>query len=200
MRDRCEAKGLMTVSGASLSLRIPGTDAMLFGAMTDVDPRRLPWKGGAASSRGLGLHVAVYAVRDDVGAIAIGGGAFGRRLADFGGAMPGVFDEQVRHLGQMGPAVEDHRALASSLRCGGNTVLLGGEPICLGTTPSRLVLNAELFEKCAKAYVLAVATGGRVKALPWIVRTVANRRLMKDEQRAKARFAEGLLPEEARGY
>src|SRR6516164_803274 len=90
MRDRCKAKGLMMASDASLSLRIPGADALWFGTMLDVEPRRLPWKGRSASSHGLGAHVAVYAVRDDVGAVVIGGGTFGRRLADFGGAMPGV--------------------------------------------------------------------------------------------------------------
>ena len=67
-------------------------------------------------------------------------------------------------------------------------------------TAMRLALNAELFEKCAKAYVLAVAGGGRVRALPCIVRWVANRRLGKDQQRAAARLLQGLLPEESKGY
>jgi hypothetical protein len=48
--------------------------------------------------------------------------------------------------------------------------------------------------------VLAVAGGGRVRPLPWIVRLVANRRLRKDEQRATLRLAQGLLPEETKGY
>jgi len=86
------------------------------------------------------------------------------------------------------------------LRQGGNVLLVQGRPLCIGMTATRLALNAELFEKCAKAYVLAVAGGGRVHALPWIVRLVANRRLHKDEQRATQRFAQGLLPEETKGY
>jgi ribulose-5-phosphate 4-epimerase/fuculose-1-phosphate aldolase len=160
----------------------------------------MPWRGGARPEPDAALHAAIYAQRPDVGAVALGGGVFGLRLADFGGAMPGVFDEQVRHLGCMGPAVDGAAGLEASLRDGGNVVLVGGLPACLGTTGSRLALNAELFEKCAKAYVLAVATGGRVKPLPWLVRHVANGRLMKDERRARQRFSEGLLPEEARGY
>jgi hypothetical protein len=72
--------------------------------------------------------------------------------------------------------------------------------MCLGMTAMRLALNAELFEKCAKAHVLAVAGGGRARALPWIVRFVANRRLRHDEQRAAQRFAQGLLAEETQGY
>ena len=34
-------------------------------------------------------------------AVAAASGDFGLCLADFGGALPGVFDEQVRHLGRM---------------------------------------------------------------------------------------------------
>ena len=82
----------------------------------------------------------------------------------------------------------------------GNVLLLRGRPVCLGMTPLRLALNAELFEKCAKAYVLAVAGNGRVRPLPWIVRLVANRRLAKDRQRAAVRFVQGHLPEESNGY
>ncbi|MGJ3701214.1 hypothetical protein [Variovorax sp. AFSI2.2] len=61
-------------------------------------------------------------------------------------------------------------------------------------------MNTELFEKCAEAYVLAAATGGQVDPLPWVVRHVANRRLIWDERRAAERFAHGLLPEETKGY
>ena len=114
--------------------------------------------------------------------------------------MPQLFDEQARHLGPMAPATPPS-ALASSLqqhRC--NVLMVQRRPLCLGSTATRLALNAELFEKCAKAYVLAVAGGGRVRPLPWIVRLVANRRLYKDEQRATQRFAQGLLPEETKGY
>jgi len=92
------------------------------------------------------------------------------------------------------------RELAASLREGGNVLLLQGRPVCLGMTATRLALNAELFEKCAKAYVLAVASGGPVHALPWLVRMIANRRLAKDQRRATARFLQGVLPEESKGY
>jgi len=197
LRERLQAKRLLAVDSASLSLRIPAGDAMWFGLAVDAAPQRVPV--GAAVGDGL-VHAAIYAARPDVGAIAVGGAKFGRCLADFGGAMPQAFDEQARHLGAMGPAVTESRELASSLRQGGNVLLLQGRPVCLGMTPMRLALNAELFEKCAKAHVLAVAGGGRVRALPWIVRFVANRRLHKDEQRAAQRFAHGLLAEETKGY
>ena len=197
LRERLQARRLLAGEGASLSLRIPAGGAMWFGLATDTAPQRVPLR---AAPDGAQLHAAAYGARADAGAIAVGGAVFGRCLADFGGAMPQTFDEQARHLGAMGPAAADWHGLASSLRGGGNVLLVQGRPMCLGMTAMRLALNAELFEKCAKAYVLAVAGGGRVQPLPWIVRLVANRRLRKDEQRATLRFAQGLLPEETKGY
>jgi ribulose-5-phosphate 4-epimerase/fuculose-1-phosphate aldolase len=192
VRDRLAARKLLCGAGAGVSLRIPGSGDMWFGAAADEAPSR-----GAD----VPLHTAIYAARPDVGAIAVGGGAFGSCLADFGGRMPEVFDEQARHLGRMGQAVDNAEGgLARALRAGGNAVLMAGVPVCLGTTGSRLALNAELFEKCAKAYVLSAAAGGPIKPLPWWVRHIANGRLLKDEGRAAARWAQGLLPQESRGY
>ena len=200
LRERLSAKRLLEGPAPSLSLRIPGGDAMWFGTTADADPIRMTWRGLPAAERGNGLHAAVYEVRDDVCAAASGGGAFGRRLADFGGAMPGVFDEQVRHLGAMAPPVQGAAGLARALHGGGNVLLVQGQPVVTGMTGARLALNAELFEKCAKAYVLAVAGGGPVRPLPWIVRHVANGRLLKDEKRVRMRARAGLLPEEIKGY
>lgn len=197
LRDRLQDKRLLQGQGASLSLRIPGSDAMWFGRATDALPQRVPLRAAPPQAE---VHASAYAQRTDVGAVAVGGGAFGQCLGDFGGAMPQVFDEQARHLGPMG-SPRRVQGSAGAVRGGrGNVVLVDGFPVCLGMTAMRLALNAELFEKCAKAYVLAVAGGGRVRALPWIVRLVANRRLAKDEQRAAARFLQGLLPEESKGY
>lgn len=193
LRDRLQTKHLLRGESASLSLRIPGSDAMWFGRATDAVPQRVPLRGAPAPAE---VHATAYAQRADVAAVAWGGGAFGPCLADFGGAMPQVFDEQARHLGPMHPG----GAVAAALQGRGNVALVAGRPICLGMTAMRLALNAELFEKCAKAYVLAVAGGGRVRPLPWIVRWVANRRLGKDQQRAAARLQQGLLPEESKGY
>ncbi|RQH03882.1 hypothetical protein [Paraburkholderia dinghuensis] len=199
-RDRLVAKQLLGPSHASLSLRIPGTDAMWFGAATDNAPRRIAVDDTATAVPGSDLHLAIYAARKDVGAIGVGGGTFGRLLAHSGDAMPGVFDEQVRHLGRMRPAVGHVREVKRALGGGTNALIVQGDPICLGMTATRLALNAELFEKCAKAFVLAMAAGSRVKQLPWLVRSVANGRLMKDERRAMERIQQGMLPEESRSY
>jgi hypothetical protein len=200
LRERLQGKHLIGESGGSLSLRIPGTDAMWFGTVAEVTPRRILWRGGLPARGVAEHHAVVYAARQDVSAIAIGGGVYGRCLADFGGVIPQVFDEQARHLGRMGPAVDELGHVARSLQKGGSVMLLQGLPVCLGMTATRMALNAELFEKCAKAYVLAVASGARVKSLPWIVPYIANGRLRKDVQRATQRLQQGLLPEETKGY
>jgi ribulose-5-phosphate 4-epimerase/fuculose-1-phosphate aldolase len=172
---------------------------MWFGAAGDDAPVLRDWTGCTNDDR-LSSHALVYARRSDVGAIARGGGAFGLRLADFGGALPQVFDEQARHIGPMPPAVRDDGELATALATPGSALMLRGTPLCWGTTPRRLGLNAELFEKCAKAYVLAIATGGRVRNLPWWVRLIANGRLAKDQRAAAMAFARGEMPNESAGY
>jgi len=199
LRERLQLKQLLGGEGASLSLRVPATAAMWFGGAREAAPRRLPLRHQDNEGGEEGAHAAVYRARPDVGAIGWGGGSFGVALADFGGTMPQLFDEQARHLGPMAPATSLD-TLARSLQRRGNVLLLHGRPLCLGTTATRLALNAELFEKCAKAHVLAVAAGGRVHALPWWVRWIANGRMRKDASRAEARFAQGLLPEESKGY
>src|SRR5262249_30863716 len=145
-------------------------------------------------------HVQAFVRRPDVGAVARGGGPFGMRLASFGGLLPQLFDEQARHIGPMPPAVDDEAALDLALGTPGSPLILSGAPLCFGTTRRRLALNAELLEKCAKAYVLAVATGGRVRSLPWLVLRIANNRLAKDQRAAVVAFERGEQPAERAGY
>ncbi|UZD97734.1 hypothetical protein LOY64_12270 [Pseudomonas corrugata] len=183
---------------SSLSLRLPGGQGMWLGKLNDPEPAWTAWTvshGGDTQT-----HATIYMARKDVGAILLGGGAFGNCLTDFGGVLPILFDEQARHLGYMGPPVNADVQLPQSLQRGGNAVVVRGVPACLGTTGPRMALNAELFEKCAKAYTLAQATGARLTRLPWLVSFVANGRLMKDEKRAALCFARGQIPPESRGY
>jgi hypothetical protein len=204
LRHRLVSRGLMPQPTDSLSLRLPAEGAMLWGTVGDAQPQRVPLSDpGAAilepSCHG-SVHRTVYGCRDDVCAVLWGGGPFGRQLQAFGGQMPAVFDEQIRQLGRMGAATREVAALPRSLAQGGNVVLHDGQVLTLGMTATRLALNAELFEKCAKAYVPAVATGARVHALPWLVRYVANGRLMKEEARARIQVRSGAVPQETRGY
>jgi ribulose-5-phosphate 4-epimerase/fuculose-1-phosphate aldolase len=198
-RKRLLAKELLRNSGASLSLRCPGDRAMLYGEVVDTDPRLVYWDDVVASGIPA-VHAAVYTRRPDVGAIAWGGASYGPCLDNFGGVLPQIFDEQARHLGPMTPALKYIGGLEQALRKGGNVLLMKGMPLCFGVTCTRLALNLELFEKCVKAYILAIATGGAVKPLPWWVRHIANGRLAKDQRRAAEAFKGGELPVESRAY
>jgi len=200
---RCARQGLLGSDGASLSLRLPGPcEGLLYVSPASTGVRR--WDGmgrDAEAPPEIAVHAAIYGVRDDVGAILYGGGRFGSALAGLRGEMPVVFDEQARHLGRMGrPASAAARTLAKAIGAGANALLIDGVPVCLGTTCQRMVQNAELFEKCAKAYVLAASTGQPVTTLPWWVCRIAMGRLRRDERHAAQRFAQGMLPEEVRGY
>jgi ribulose-5-phosphate 4-epimerase/fuculose-1-phosphate aldolase len=203
-RWRCARQGLLSSPDSGLSVRLPGEASFLFLDASASAPQRQSWRTPPPDApTQLATHATIYQLRQDVGAVLSGGGAFSRALADFGGLMPVAFDEQARHLGRM-RAAAPREATAQELRAtlgdGANTALVANQPICLGTTCQRLVLNAELFEKCAQAYVLAAATGQTVSTLPWWVCRIAIGRLRKDQRRARQRFAQGLLPEETRGY
>jgi ribulose-5-phosphate 4-epimerase/fuculose-1-phosphate aldolase len=198
-RERLVSKGLMRGAHASLSVRCADGLAIWHGTAEDATPF-LFGLGDCSASETTAVHASVYTKRADVGAIVWGGGPFGACMADFGGSMPQAFDEQARHIGPMAPAAHDMPGLAAALRGPGNVLLWREVPLCFGTTCTRLALNAELFEKCAKAAVLAEAAGGRVKALPWLVRHIANGRLKKDERRAAEAFSCGELPRESSGY
>ncbi|RDJ00669.1 hypothetical protein DVT68_04740 [Dyella solisilvae] len=200
-RQRLHDHSLLGGEG-SVSLRLPGQAAMVW----------LPAGGGEPQSMSLQdaqgdavLHAAVYLGRDDIGAVLLGGGAFTRLLGGFGGQLPQVFDEQARHLGRTASPLASSQGnlVAEARRClasGGNLWICRQRALVLGTTAQRLVLNAELAEKCAKAYVLAAGTGAKVDRLPWWVCHIANGRLRKDQRRAAERFAAGELPEESTGY
>ncbi|HKT27225.1 class II aldolase/adducin family protein [Dyella sp.] len=196
---RLDEKRLLGMGG-SVSVRLPGTRDMLL-ATPDIEPVRVPLS--AQPSQEYAQHIGVYAARPDVGAIASGGGTFGRMLGSFGGDLPQLFDEQARHLGATVVPMRhamDGPLKSSSLATGGNVWASEKDVMVFGGTVHRLVLNAELLEKCAKAYVLAKATGMHLHTLPWWVCHIANGRLKKDQKRAARRFAQGVLPEEVKGY
>ncbi|HEY2622135.1 MAG TPA: hypothetical protein VGI53_01720 [Dyella sp.] len=201
--QRLHDRHLLGTDG-SMSMRLPGEAVMLLRA-ADADGGSLVPVPFAKAQGDAAVHAAIYLARADVGAIGLGGGAFGRTLAGFGGGLPQVFDEQARHLGRTTVPL---RAIGADLRTdakrclakGGNLWVCGRRVAILGTTEQRLVLNAELAEKCIKAYVMAAGTGDPVHTLPWWVCYIANGRLHKDQARAATRMASGLKPEESIGY
>src|SRR6516162_3138911 len=87
--------------GDTLSLRLPGADAFVLANESPQSDgrafRRIPLAEAGASA-GAELHRLAYLARADVGAILIGRQCWAAALPAAGGTLPGVFDEQLRHL------------------------------------------------------------------------------------------------------
>jgi len=164
--ERAEKKRLEPIS---FSARIPGEDAMAAGGA------RIAF---AEASGEWAAHARLYRQRTDAGAILTARPPWASQLE----LLPPVFDEQVRQLG------------TGSLENGGNVRLAKKSVVVIGFSAERAVMNAELLEKCAKAYLLATRAGGKVAMIPWWVRWIAGSRLRKDHQRAAAAFARGEFP------
>lgn len=202
----------------SISVRVPGETALAIGVfapdgtvnmhVVDFDARQLAGAelpvSASMARRQIELHAQTYAARPDVGAIVWNEPLWGGALARLGRPMPGIFDEQARQMGkqvaelhsetQAGDRHVWNRASLRLLATGANVFLYQGHAICLGMTRERAVFNAELLEKCAKAFVLAVATGEPIRRIPWFVRFIANGRLLKDERRSAEAYAKGEIP------
>jgi L-fuculose-phosphate aldolase len=199
-KERFRAKGLFDDEGDSLSMRIPGHEefVLVFPNSNDVQTKPFGTQGNDA----VGLHAAIYRSRKDAGAVLIGRTPWSSALATIGTAIPVLFDEQARHLGKTAKPVAAgrNRLALGALEGGGNIAIHGDQRVCIGTTPDRLVLNAELFEKCAKAFVVAYASGHRVQKVPGWARIMAGGRLRKDQKRAAESYAAGRVPQGMNAY
>ena len=203
-RERLSSRGLLLTCD-SLSLRLPGAGACLFALEPPAGdasfarlPLALPSTNAAAE-----VHRLIYLARADAGALLLSHQPWAAALPAAGGTLPGVFDEQLRHLGARVTQIPTPRALErvrAHLAGGANAFGIGAQVLCLGMTLERLVFNAELLEKCAQAYLLARATGLAVRRIPWLVRLVATGRLRRDQRRAAASYARGEAPARAAGY
>lgn len=195
---RLHAKGLLEPED-TLSMRLAGCDNILLqtgsgpAQRVDIVPIADEVAGGPRTAQ----HLAVYSARPDVGCVLLNRQPWAAALHALGSDMPGVFDEQIRHLGRSVTLLEGPVELAANqarLQNGANAWIAPGHVLCFGTLPERTVFNAELLEKCAKAYVLASSAGLPVGRIPWLVRWIANGRLLKDERRAAEQYALGQMP------
>jgi ribulose-5-phosphate 4-epimerase/fuculose-1-phosphate aldolase len=204
--QRLAAKGFFRDPADSFSMRVPGSMKMIL-ASGHEDWRRIGsadlHEASLDSREGLsGLHASIYRARADVGAVVISSPQGARLLARFGGVLPPLFDEQVRHIGPSAGTLRD-KANASAGKTfirGANAAVVGEQLLCLGMTCERALLNTELYEKCARACVIAKASGCPVGLIPVWVRLIAYRRLRKDERRAAASYRSGSIPEGINAY
>jgi ribulose-5-phosphate 4-epimerase/fuculose-1-phosphate aldolase len=205
---RLARKGFLNSPEDSFSIRIPGEAKILLATGLEhwaeiggADLYTLPLLSGDVLT---GIHAAIYEERGDAGAVAICSPQGARMLARHGGILPPLFDEQARHIGRsMGPLPDEERVqtdlLTKTLRRGVNAVLLGERLLCLGMTCERALFNVELYEKCARAYVIA-RSAGSTNSIPWWVRFIANRRLFRNQADAAASYRTGRMPEGVSAY
>ena len=197
---RLRDKELFGHPGDSLSVRIPGRQQFLLTTPDSERPRTLPFdmKGNEAGA----LHAAIYRSRADAGAILVGRTPWSSAVARIGETIPVLFDEQARRLGRTRKpiGVGRHQRVVEALSEGGNIAIYGDQRICVGATPDTVVFGAELFTKCAMAFVLAHSSGRPFKRLPSFIRYIAGGRLRKDQKRAAQSYAAGELPGGMTGY
>jgi hypothetical protein len=192
-------KGLYGNPDDSFSIRVPGRPEFFMVQGVDARPRHLVMTAcdGAAA-----LHAQLYRARPDAGAALLGRSPWCTALADLDATIPLLFDEQARHIGKVEASVAegDLPGLRKAVAGGANVAIVGEQRLCLGVTPERIVLNAELFEKCAKAFVIAHSSGAPVKSLPRTSCRFYIQRMLDDQARAAETLATGRIPEGMNAY
>lgn len=161
------APGRIVATPTGVSKRGIGADDLLV-----VDEKGKVLRGRAKVFSEIGLHLAIYRARPDVGAVLHAHPPHATALAATGGALPCFLPEAVVSLGAdvplvplalPGPAAE--AALAPFLR-DHDTVLMASHGVfAWGDNPEQALLRLELVEHLARIALLAVARGG-VEPLP----------------------------------
>ncbi len=196
---RLTEKGLFGRKGDVLSMRVPGTEELVWlqGADAVAESTLLSDAGGEAL-----VHAAVYQKRADAGAVLLSTTDWSEQLSVLQRSVPVLFDEQARHIGRMAEPVAagETAALLEAVKDGSNVALYGVQCLRIGMTRDRIAFNAELFEKCAMAFVIAVSSGQKLSTVPAWVRYIAGARLRKDQKRAQESYALGRIPQGMNAY
>ena len=192
---RLRSKGLFVSGNDSLSMRVPGTDEFVLLRTADDQIETLRFDTDSP-------HAMVYQSRPDAGAVLVGTTRWSIAIAAIGNAPPTMYDEQARHIGSIPQLVRDSDSdgLKRAIETGSNIVFYGNQCVRIGMTRDRVVFNAELFEKCAMAFVVARSCGQPTKRIPGWVRYIAGGRLKKDQKRAAESYSHGQIPEGMNAY
>ena len=122
-----------------------------------------------------GMHIIIYQRRPDVNAIVHTHQIYGSVFALINTPIPALFDEVSFSLGQMVEIIpyalsgshELVNNVESKLSNNANAYVIQNHGIlALGNNIDKAVLNAELLEKVAHIYYLALSTGKQVNTLP----------------------------------
>lgn len=139
------------------------------------DNKAIDVKAGLKPSIEAGLHGIVYSNRPDVNAVVHTHQIYGSVFAVLNQSIPALFDEVSFALGQSvdiipyalsgSPELAAH--VGSKLSNNANAYIIQNHGIlALGKNLDKAILHAELLEKVAHIYCLALSTGKTVSALP----------------------------------
>lgn len=156
--------------------------------LLDLEMRKVEgeWKPSVES----GMHAAIYKVRPDVHAIVHTHQIYTSTLAIVNKSIPSLFDEQVRFLGKEVKVIPYapsgtgmlRDTIARHVQDHNNAYMMRNHgALVFGTDMERAVLNAQLLEKCALTFLLALNTGQKISKIPTLVREIAFQKLRKDQ-------------------
>ncbi len=139
------------------------------------------------------LHAAVYRTRPDVNAVVHTHQVYASSLAILNTPVPALFDEQARFLGRSieiipyGPSGTRFLTgrVVRAIKSRNNAYIMKNHGVlCFGQSLERAAHNAEIVEKCAHAYLMALCTGRKVSKMPLFVREIAYAKLRSDQKHA----------------
>ncbi|HEX2906389.1 MAG TPA: class II aldolase/adducin family protein [Phototrophicaceae bacterium] len=203
--------GYLKGTGGNVSVRIPGENALAitpsnrdYLSMTPDDIcvcnfDQMPIQSTLKPSIEMGLHIAVYQLRPDVGCVMHTHQDFASAIALIGKALPALFDEQVRFLGravEIVPYAPSGTGLLvnqvrKTVKNHHNAYIMKNHgALCLGPTPERAYHNVLLLEKAALSYILTLCSNEKPNTIPLVVRELAFSKLRSEQKKIEQQLAE----------
>jgi L-ribulose-5-phosphate 4-epimerase len=207
--QKLSAEGLLMATGGNLSVR--SDDRKVF-AITPSDRNYLKMKpedicilnfdaeqleGDFKPSVESRMHAAIYIERIDVNAIIHTHQALASALTLINAPIPALFDEQVRFLGRSVEIIPYApsgtgllvKRVAKHVRNHNNAFLMQNHgALIFGDSMERAIENAQILEKCAKAYLLSLLSERKISQLPIPIREIIFLMLRKDQKQTEARY------------
>lgn len=196
-------KGFLIGTGGNVSVRITDQNCMAitpsnydYMKMTLDDVCIVDWnmvqtQGTMKPSVESGMHAAIYQHRPDVNVVIHTHQVSASAIALMNKSIPSLFDEQVRYLGRsvdlVSYGLSGTTTLANNitrkLKNNCNAYILKNHgALTLGPNPERTMINVELLEKCAAAFLLAYYTGERLTRIPLKIQELLFSKLLKDQE------------------
>jgi L-ribulose-5-phosphate 4-epimerase len=207
--QKLSAEGLLMATGGNLSVR--SDDRKVF-AITPSDRNYLKMKpedicilnfdaeqleGDFKPSVESRMHAAIYIERIDVNAIIHTHQALASALTLINAPIPALFDEQVRFLGRSVEIIPYApsgtgllvKRVAKHVRNHNNAFLMQNHgALIFGDSMERAIENAQILEKCAKAYLLSLLSERKISQLPIPIREIIFLMHRKDQKQTEARY------------